>query len=119
MPITPPLRERLHAIRRNDKGFTLIEPVIVVVLLGALSGIAYSTVGGSAERVATVACQADKKTVRDAADAYYAINGSYATSMDVLVTTQFLRAAPATTNGYTITYDHTGAVGVAPGGACD
>jgi prepilin-type N-terminal cleavage/methylation domain-containing protein len=109
---------RLRAICRHDNGFTIVEPLLAVVILGTLSGIAATAVSGSAERADAAACKLDKKSVEDAATAYHATNGTYAPSIDALVTADFLRDAPTTSNGYTITYDSSGTIGVAPGGPC-
>jgi hypothetical protein len=42
-----------------------------------------------------------------ASEAYYAKNLAYAADINALITAKFLRSAPATGNGYTITYSGT------------
>lgn len=81
----------------GEAGFTLIELLIVIVILGILAGIVVFAVGNSREDAVTAACNANKKTVSTAAEAYKAKNGSYPTA---LTTTGFLKD----TSGLTGTY---------------
>jgi len=108
----------LRQLRRSDSGFTLIELLIVIVILGVLSGIVVFAVGAFNNDGKAVACKADKKNVEIASEAYYAKNNStWAASIAALVTAGYLKEAPSTTNGYTISYDAaTGAVTAT--GAC-
>jgi general secretion pathway protein G len=74
-------------LARQD-GFTLIELLIVIVILGILAGIVVFAVGNSKGEATTAACQANKKTVSTAAEAYKAKNGTYPGS---LATSGFLK----------------------------
>ena len=94
---------------KGDEGFTLIELLIVIVILGVLAGIVVFAVGGINDTSKVSACKADVKTVETAVEAYYA-NASphaYAADIPALVTAKFLKEAPSTTNGYTVTYNNT------------
>jgi prepilin-type N-terminal cleavage/methylation domain-containing protein len=95
--------KRSHAIRRSDSGFTLTELLIVIVILGVLTGIVVFAVGAFTDRGEIAACKADMKTVESASEAYRAQNGSYAATIAALVAGGYLKSAPSTTN-YTITY---------------
>jgi prepilin-type N-terminal cleavage/methylation domain-containing protein len=100
------MRSRLS---KDEDGFTLIELLIVIVILGVLAGIVVFAVGGINDSSKLSACKADVKTVETASEAYYA-NASphaYAADIPALVTAKFLREAPSTTNGYTVTYNST------------
>ena len=103
--------QRAHAIRRSDSGFTLVELLIVIVILGVLTGIVVFAVGAFTDRGEVAACRADMKTVQTAAEAYRAQVGTYATAIaggaTTLVGAGYLKAAPPTTT-YTITYDADG-----------
>ena len=66
--------QRLRAIRRSDSGFTLTELLIVIVILGVLTGIVVFAVGAFTDRGEIAACRADVKTVQAAAEAYRAQN---------------------------------------------
>jgi general secretion pathway protein G len=113
--------QRLRATRENDKGFTLVELLIVIVILGVLAGIVVFAVSGITDRGEVAACKADVKTVQVASEAYYAKNGGYAQNIGVTagqtaLVPDFLQAAPnqsaAKTDGkYRVIYDNaTGAV---------
>jgi prepilin-type N-terminal cleavage/methylation domain-containing protein len=107
--------QRIRQARQDESGFTLIELLIVIIILGVLAGIVVFAVGGITDRGNASACKADKKNVEIASEAYYAQNGGYAASLPALVTANFLREVPTTTNGYTITYT---AGAVTATGAC-
>src|SRR3954467_5338229 len=62
---------------REGGGFTLIELMIVIAILGVPPGIALSPVGGITDRGATAACKTDLSTVQTGVEAYYAKKGSY------------------------------------------
>jgi len=95
---------------RKQAGFTLIELLIVIVILGVLSGIVVFAVQAFNGQGTSAACKADKKNVEIASEAYYANQGSYAASINALVTAKYLKEAPSSSK-YTISYDSaTGAV---------
>ena len=79
----------------GDSGFTLVELLIVIVVLGILSGIVVFGVGRFRSDATASACKADKATVNVAADAYDAATGAFPVSIDALVSAQYLKSAPA------------------------
>jgi prepilin-type N-terminal cleavage/methylation domain-containing protein len=83
--------ERIRAARENESGFTLVELLIVIVILGVLAGIVVFSVSGITGRGKTEACNATVNTVQVAGEAYYAKNGSYAASPGALTTAGFLQ----------------------------
>jgi general secretion pathway protein G len=95
------MRSRVH--RGADDGFALIELLLVVVILAILAAIVVFSVSGVQDKGSTAACQADVKTVTEAAEAYNAKVGHYAESMDDLVTAGLLHSVPSSTT-YTVTY---------------
>jgi len=76
---------------KKDRGFTLVELLIVIVILGILATVTVFAVRGITDRGKQSTCAADKKTMEVAVEAYYAQNGAYATSESALVPT-FLKA---------------------------
>lgn len=63
---------------RKDKGFTLVELLIVIVILGVLATVTVFAVRGVTDRGKTSACKADRKTLETAAEAYFAQYGGTA-----------------------------------------
>jgi general secretion pathway protein G len=101
---------RLQA-KKNDEGFTLVEMLIVIVVLGILAGIAVFGVAQFRSDASAASCNATKKTVETAADAYNAKNGAYPASLQLLVNEGYLKSN-------TVPNDVTLTGGVA-GGTCD
>lgn len=94
--------ERIREARRNESGFTLVELLMVIVILGILAGIVVFAVNGIQDKGAASACKADVKTVSVAAEAAYAQNSKYPNDLAGLVSSGFLHAPPTTVD-YTAT----------------
>ncbi|MFG2038620.1 type II secretion system protein [Dactylosporangium sp. NPDC048998] len=93
--------QRLRAARENESGFTLVELLIVIVILGILAGIVVFAVGAFNDRGKAAACKTDLKNVEVAVEAYRAQNNNALPSgWDKLVPT-YLKEKPGG-NGYTI-----------------
>lgn len=58
---------------KRDKGFTLVELLIVIVILGILATVTVFAVRGITDKGKTSACQADQKTLETAVEAWYAL----------------------------------------------
>ncbi len=63
---------------KQDKGFTLVELLIVIVILGILATVTVFAVRGITDQGQTSACAADEKTLQVALEAYYAQEGNVA-----------------------------------------
>ena len=74
----------LNQIRSNEdhqnpieQGFTLVELLIVIVILGILAGIVVFAVGNLTSNAKTNACATEKATISTALEAYKANVGAY------------------------------------------
>jgi general secretion pathway protein G len=64
--------------QKQDKGFTLVELLIVIVILGILATVTVFAVRGITDKGQKSACAADKKTMEVATEAYFATYGGTA-----------------------------------------
>jgi prepilin-type N-terminal cleavage/methylation domain-containing protein len=104
--------QRSHRVRRGDSGFTLTELLIVIVILGVLTGIVVFAVGQFSDRGDISACKAAMKTTEVAVETYRANTGGLPADVDTVLVPAYLRTNPTVSGKYTITYYRTGRTGV-------
>jgi prepilin-type N-terminal cleavage/methylation domain-containing protein len=89
---------------RDDSGFTLVEIVIAIVLVGILSAVVVVGIGRLTEQGAAAGCAASADAARAATTSYYATNLTYPATIDQLVTgTHLTLSNGVTTAGTTAT----------------
>lgn len=88
------MRSRLEQLRnQKEGGFTLVELLIVIVILGILAAVVTFGVINFRQSARTSACEANFATIQSAAAAYRANTGNNATSIAMLVP-QYISATP-------------------------
>jgi prepilin-type N-terminal cleavage/methylation domain-containing protein len=68
----------------RDRGFTLVEILVVVVVLGVIATATVLSVQGVTDRGRDSAVEADRITLENAQESYWAKNGSYATESELV-----------------------------------
>src|SRR5947209_17240598 len=71
---------RMQQRRSNQDGFTLIEIMVVILILGLLATIVVQSLKGATDKAKRTKAQADISEMKTALDRYYLDNGYYPTS---------------------------------------
>ena len=71
------MREKL---RGTQSGFTLIELMVVILIIGLLATIVVQNLKGATDKAKRIKAQADISALKTALDRYYLDNGSYPSS---------------------------------------
>ena len=86
---------------REDKGFTLVEILIAIVLVGILAAVAVVGISNLVSKGTTSACSASADSARAASAVYFASNSAYPTTLTQM-TTPVAGAALTLPSGVTV-----------------
>jgi general secretion pathway protein G len=95
--VTGSLVRRSTALRggiRREGGFTLVELLVVIAMITILAAMAVVQYRNSVQRTQEATLKTNLFRMRDAIDQYYADKGKYPSSLDTLVSDQYLRRIP-------------------------
>ena len=101
---------------KQDKGFTLVELLIVIVILGILATVTVFAVRGITTRAQTNACDVERRALETAVEAFYvdSTTQAFPATLAALSPT-FVKAPPTIPWVYTVA---TGAVAKPTSGKC-
>lgn len=85
---------RMQAFRSSKKGFTLIEIIIVLTLIGILVGLGLPQYKTAAKRAREAVLKEDLFILRKLIDQYFMDKGKYPASLQALVEDGYLRKIP-------------------------
>jgi general secretion pathway protein G len=85
---------RIGSRKGSDQGFTLIELMIVVSIIGILATIAVPSYQSSLMKARETVLRQDLVTIRESLDQHRADQGKYPSSLEGLVVAGYLRALP-------------------------
>jgi general secretion pathway protein G len=80
--------------RRGERGFTLMEMLIVVAIIGIIAGIAVAQLRQTPQKAKEAVLKEDLFTLRDVIDQYFADKGKYPDSLQALVDDGYMRKIP-------------------------
>ena len=84
-------------MKKQDKGFTLVELLIVIVILGILATVTVFAVRGITDRGQQNACSVEQRALETAVEAYYVDNNqSFPADLATLETSGFVKTTPDT-----------------------
>jgi competence protein ComGC len=95
--------------RKSIQGFTLVELLVVVLILGALAFIAIPRIGQSSTTAKKNACDTNVDLLNSQIELYYANNGSFPAALTNITgdANYFPDGAPTCPLGTTYTYSTT------------
>lgn len=86
--------------KSDESGFTLVELLVVISILGILAAVAVFAIGGTTAKSKTAACKSEVATVQVAADSYNAETGNTAANVSPDLNA-YIRTTPVNTMVFT------------------
>jgi len=83
-----------HMEPSSETGFTLLELIIVIAVIGILATIAMPALKQVPIRANEAVLKTNLHTIRDVIDQHYGDKGKYPTSLETLVETGYLKKVP-------------------------
>ncbi|MEQ1698552.1 MAG: prepilin-type N-terminal cleavage/methylation domain-containing protein [Ilumatobacteraceae bacterium] len=91
------MEQEIIETESQDRGFTLVELLIVIVILGILATVTVFAVRGIADKGQDSACAADQKVLEIAVETFYANGGTAGSATEQgLVDAELLRGLSGT-----------------------
>lgn len=84
----------IHKLMKDEKGFTMIELMVVVIIIGVLVAIAVPVYSNAAQKSRISRARADLRTLESAISIYYAEKSEYPELQKDLVDSNYLKEIP-------------------------
>ncbi|GGA31507.1 competence protein ComGC [Kroppenstedtia guangzhouensis] len=81
-------------LRQDERGFTLIEMLVVLFVIAVIIAIALPNLKAAGESAQQRACEANRKLIGSQADNYYLELGSYPSNVRQMKNRGYLRTVP-------------------------